>query len=1141
MGFCSYCGNWVDEGDICSHCGGSGDSCGSSGYDEEEDDENEFDPFLSRYEYFIRQGKTCSIKGDHETAIKFYEEAMNYLGSNSVLPYIADEYVAMGDYSAGLRCWNEYCPEGDNDISHLYNKGKFLKRIGRYDDAIKIHKKQLNKVENKIDLQKESFPYNDINWYFDFINEIIDSYESWGKYDLADNYWKIKKEKIDVIVNNLLERAEMELEKEDSNFFIVKGFYRDALNIDPNNDNLKRKIVNNYIKYAGRAMKNGQFAHARQYYKFASELNPNNIDLKRKLEESNRIYQEDRQSNGKLRKEAKRKKEREERQKKYEQQRIANEKWKKEFEERERKRKEECEKNPECIKKEIQHFKKKVLKDYYLLLYFDHYQNKSDIKFKEILEYEDLLEKLGVKENYSREDLKILKKENKRIKYIISHVDDKYRGNGVKLFVKNQKKIDELEKRYPEKGFIKSVINEVFDNSEYIAALEIESSAREKIHIAETKSLSNNNVDFYEAMDLLNQASTELSNYLKNKNPNQYPNLMNLNNDITKLEGKIYSKIDKLINLRKLRLFLIKRDKYQNNQFECKPGIDLKLVKEDDEDTIAVYHKDEPIGIVSKTFDSDFEKQFSNISQLQYIQKSSEAKYFFKYGRFDIIEIEENTLKKAKAKLKSKQQLINKYPKEDLITLGPGIDKNIELKQGMKFKLIKESDSDSIKVYSGNDELGFVANNLVCNLTSKANDIKIPDDCYAEYLCKYDNYHLARIINKLRPAKDYISKEEYDKAIKSLDELLAEEPDNIEYWSIKCSCHNKLEQYEEVNNCYDKLIKLDPNNFEYWENKASNLINMKRLDDAIDCLDNAISLDLYNPTFYSLKGNALELKEKEELRIKQEKILKEYPKHELITITEISSHHPDFKEAMVFKLIKEPYDNFIAVYLKDDKIGYVANSNDAVCDLTSDASDIKYIPDICYARYIMKYCDEYHIAQLITSTRYIKVKLALEYTHKKEYSKALDCYNEVLELYPDDEYCLNRKGQVLLSLERWHEALKFYDEIDSWGGKAEVYIQMGRYEDALECYDKIDSWSGKAEVLIKLERYEEALYCCDKIFELRQTAYVKTLRDLARLFIDAGNYSEAIKCLDNALSQHPNEPSVLSLKEYALSCLMEEN
>ena len=53
------------------------------------------------------------------------------------------------------------------------NKGKFLKRIGKYDDAIKIHKKQLNKVESKIDLHKEYLTYNEIGWYFNFINEII--------------------------------------------------------------------------------------------------------------------------------------------------------------------------------------------------------------------------------------------------------------------------------------------------------------------------------------------------------------------------------------------------------------------------------------------------------------------------------------------------------------------------------------------------------------------------------------------------------------------------------------------------------------------------------------------------------------------------------------------------------------------------------------------------------------------------------------------------------------------------------------------------------------------------------------------------------------------------------------------------------
>ena len=44
MGYCS-CGNWVDEGDICSHCGGGG------GYDDTDEDEDEI--AFDYYKYYI--------------------------------------------------------------------------------------------------------------------------------------------------------------------------------------------------------------------------------------------------------------------------------------------------------------------------------------------------------------------------------------------------------------------------------------------------------------------------------------------------------------------------------------------------------------------------------------------------------------------------------------------------------------------------------------------------------------------------------------------------------------------------------------------------------------------------------------------------------------------------------------------------------------------------------------------------------------------------------------------------------------------------------------------------------------------------------------------------------------------------------
>ena len=50
MGICPNCGSWIDEGDICGHCGGGG------GYYSIDDDElDEFNHYVGRYEYFYRQ------------------------------------------------------------------------------------------------------------------------------------------------------------------------------------------------------------------------------------------------------------------------------------------------------------------------------------------------------------------------------------------------------------------------------------------------------------------------------------------------------------------------------------------------------------------------------------------------------------------------------------------------------------------------------------------------------------------------------------------------------------------------------------------------------------------------------------------------------------------------------------------------------------------------------------------------------------------------------------------------------------------------------------------------------------------------------------------------------------------------------
>ena len=73
---------------------------------------------------------------------------------------------------------------------------------------------------------------------------------------------------------------------------------------------------------------------------------------------------------------------------------------------------------------------------------------------------------------------------------------------------------------------------------------------------------------------------------------------------------------------------------------------------------------------------------------------------------------------------------------------------------------------------------------------------------------------------------------------------------------------------------------------------------------------------------------------------------------------------------MIVKLVKEPeneHDNdAIAVYLNNEKIGYVANSEYTLIDKVKSASKLKnQISDNTSAEILFYYLDEYTIAKII--------------------------------------------------------------------------------------------------------------------------------------------------------------------------------
>ena len=74
-----------------------------------------------------------------------------------------------------------------------------------------------------------------------------------------------------------------------------------------------------------------------------------------------------------------------------------------------------------------------------------------------------------------------------------------------------------------------------------------------------------------------------------------------------------------------------------DERFFIEEGSDLKLIKED---IPIVYYENKPIATIYDSQASDFEKLFFNKDNLKKLPKQSNAKYFFRYGKFDIIKID---------------------------------------------------------------------------------------------------------------------------------------------------------------------------------------------------------------------------------------------------------------------------------------------------------------------------------------------------------------------------------------------------------------------------------------------------------------------------------------------------------------------
>ncbi len=131
----------------------------------------------------------------------------------------------------------------------------------------------------------------------------------------------------------------------------------------------------------------------------------------------------------------------------------------------------------------------------------------------------------------------------------------------------------------------------------------------------------------------------------------------------------------------------------------------------------------------------------------------------------------------------------------------------------------------------------------------------------------------------------------------------------------------------------------------------------------------------------------------------------------------------------------------------------------------------------------------------------------------------------------------NHKGIDLRKLGRYQEAINCYDRVleldpedpDTWNNKGYALRKLGRYREAINCYDTaleldpeyVNAWSNKGLTLSKLGRNQEAIFHINKSLELdseNEDAYANKGWVLNKMGMTP---IEVLECYEKALSIDP--------------------
>ena len=343
---------------------------------------------------------------------------------------------------------------------------------------------------------------------------------------------------------------------------------------------------------------------------------------------------------------------------------------------------------------------------------------------------------------------------------------------------------------------------------------------------------------------------------------------------------------------------------------------------------------------------------------------------------------------------------------------------------------------------------------------------------------------------------------QYRESIDLLDRIIELDENNQKVWYIKANTLFELHLYEESLACFDRILEFAEDDERIWYHKGEALSLLGRYKEAIECYDRAIELDRNFTEAWLGRGNALRKLRSEDIEDEPD-ILDEERKAELeeaLDNFDTATEQNPYSEkgwcgkGNVLYSLRE-FEEAVPFYDRSLDINPVF-----IQGLYGRGKTLKMLHRDEEAR--KNFGDAVEHAQVETDMMgpddwSAKAHSLYELGH---YNEAVECFDKLLEIYPNNNYALEAKGHMLEKLGRKEEALKCYNQaidsnsqdVSSSYRKGNLLLEKGDVHGALQSYNTVventpgfeDAWYKIGQLLLKQNKTREAEECFSWIARL---------------------------------------------------------